>query len=65
MSSDRTEDCCTSSPRIITEGYERVGTVKETAAGLKYYESAVDVTRTDLAVVFIYDVRALSDLALI
>lgn len=58
MSSDRTEECCTSSPRIIVEGYQRQGTVKETANGLKYYESAVDVTRSDLAVVLIYDVRS-------
>lgn len=56
MSADRTEECCTSLPRIVSSGYERVGTTKETKAGLKYYESASAIKRTDLAVIVYYDI---------
>ncbi|KAF8308229.1 hypothetical protein DL93DRAFT_2087256 [Clavulina sp. PMI_390] len=59
MSTDRTEDCCTSTPPIVIEGYERQGTVKETAAGLKYYEIAPTgdaLKYKDLAIIVIYDI---------
>lgn len=59
MSVERTPECCTSTPPIVMEGYQRVGTVKQTVKGLKYYESATDVRRTDLAVIVFYDVRRL------
>lgn len=60
MSAERTGECCTSAPRIVIEGYERIGSVKETSAGLKYYEATVseaEITRPDLAVIMIHDVR--------
>ena len=44
-------------PRIITEGYQRVGTTKKTEKGLAYYESAENVTNPDVAVITVYDVR--------
>lgn len=56
MSLDRTDECCGQVPRIVAQNYTRGGTTKETPHGLKYYESAVDVKRTDLAVVVIFDV---------
>ena len=57
MSTDHVPECCTSTPPIVLEGYERVGTIKQTNKGLKYYESASDARRTDLAVIVLYDVR--------
>lgn len=56
MSSDRTDECCGQVPRIVARDYTRVGETKETPSGLKYYESAAEVKRTDLAVVVIFDV---------
>lgn len=58
MSSDRTDECCGRVPRIVAQDYTRVGSTKETPTGLKYYESAVDVKRTDLAVVVVFDVSS-------
>ncbi|KAF8308228.1 hypothetical protein DL93DRAFT_2100863 [Clavulina sp. PMI_390] len=57
MSSERTSDCCGTLPRIVSKDYQRIGSVKETPVGLKYYESAVDVKTSDLAVVVAYDVE--------
>ncbi|KAF8317086.1 hypothetical protein DL93DRAFT_2165748 [Clavulina sp. PMI_390] len=56
MSSQRTSDCCGTLPPIVPKDYQRVGSVKQTAAGLKYYESTVDVKRTDLGIIVAYDV---------
>lgn len=60
MSSDQMSDCCITIPRIVPQGYERVGTTKKTEKGLNYYESAQNVTNHDLAVVVVYDVSSAS-----
>lgn len=60
MSSDRTDVCCATLPLIVATDYQRQGTIKKTLNGLKYYECTIDVTDTNSAVVFMFDVRVLS-----